>query len=261
MEELLEKLQRNSESHKGENGRVGIIAGSKDYTGAPALSAKAALRMGCDLTKILTSSSVSDVVASYSENFVVDSYSSNYFDSSALEKARELERQNDVIVIGPGLGEADSEAIRDFISSTESPLVVDADAIEPALEAEISDAVFTPHEGEVELIKEKFGSIEEFVEQEDALVVVKGSVDRVYSSSEVFENDTGDPAMTVGGTGDVLTGIISSLISQGLERNEAAHLGIWLNGKAGEMAAEDYGGGALATDITEHIPYVMSLKL
>lgn len=258
MEELIQQIQRETDSHKGENGRIGIIAGSKDFTGAPALCAKAALRTGADLTKILTSESVSNVVAGYSENFIVDSYPSDYFDQNALDKARELEEWSDVLVIGPGLGDVDVEAVRDFVSSTSKPIVVDADAIKPALEADISNAVFTPHSGEAEVIKQKFGSIENFVEEKEAIVVVKGSTDRVYTPGKILENDTGDPTMTVGGTGDVLTGTIASLLSKGLDEEEAAHLGLWLNGKAGEKAAEKYGDGALASDIIEMIPEVLN---
>ena len=257
MEELLEKLVREKDSHKGENGRVGVIAGSRDYTGAPALSAKAALRSGCDLVKILTSDSVREVVAGYSENFIVDSYPGDYFDESGLEKARELEEWSDALVIGPGLGEADPDAVKSFVSKTEKPVVIDADAIEPALEAEVSKAVFTPHTQEAGLIEEKFGSIKEFVERTGAVVVVKGSTDRIYTSEGVFENQTGHPAMTVGGTGDVLTGLIASLISQGLSLEEATRLGTWINGKAGEEAAEEYGNGALAADIMVHVPEII----
>ncbi|EGQ43905.1 MAG: putative sugar kinase [Candidatus Nanosalina sp. J07AB43] len=75
---LREKLDRNKNSHKGENGKVGIVGGSKDYSGAPALAAQAALKTGCDLTKIVTSEEVSDVVDSYSENLIVRSYPSGY---------------------------------------------------------------------------------------------------------------------------------------------------------------------------------------
>lgn len=257
MEELLQKLQRDSESHKGDNGRVGVIAGSEKYTGAPALSAKAALRTGCDLVKILTSENSRDVVAGFSENFIVDSYGAGFLDRNALDRSGEIVDWSDTVVIGPGLGDANSKAVRNFVSSTEKPLVIDADAIEPALEADISNAVFTPHSGEAKIIREKFGSIESFIEQTGSVVVVKGHIDRIYTSEQVFENETGDPAMTVGGTGDVLTGVIAGLISQGLKLEEAARLGMWVNGKAGEKAAEEYGNGTLATDVVEELSEVI----
>ncbi len=256
MEELLKELERDPDSHKGENGRVGVIAGSKDYSGAPALSARAALRTGCDLVKILTSEEVSGTVASYSENFIVDSYSSGYFDRDSLFPARELAVWSDAVVVGPGFGRAHRKSVRKFVSSAEVPLVIDAEAIEPALEADLGNVIFTPHRGEAEIIKERFGGFEEFATEKEVVVVVKAPTDEIYTPKP-DKNETGCPEMTVGGTGDVLTGIIASLVSQGLEPGEAAKLGVWLNGKAGEVAAEDYGVGMLATDLVEMIPFVL----
>jgi len=256
MKELLEKLQRDSGSHKGENGRVGIIAGSRDYTGAPALSAKAALRTGCDLTTILTSDSVSSTVAGYSENFIVRDYSSDYFDLDVLEQALKLDKEVDVIVIGPGLGNPEPQAVCKFIQKCESPVVVDADALEHVTQTSMENAVLTPHKAEFEAIEE---NIENILEREN-VVVKKGEKDTIYSQNEETKVETGHPTMTVGGTGDVLTGVIASLISQGISLEEAAKLGTWLNGKAGEKAAEEYGNGALATDITEKISEILASK-
>ncbi len=255
MQELLDRLQRKPGSHKGENGRVGIIGGSIDYTGAPALSAEAALRSGCDLVKILTSEDSRDVVASYSENLIVGSYPSPYFDESGLDRAEELREWADALVIGPGLGEADEKAVRDFVSSTEKPVVIDADAIRPALDAELSRAVFTPHLGEAQMMEDRAGEpLEAFVENRGSIVVQKGSIDQIFTSSRKYENSTGTSDMTVGGTGDTLTGVIASLVSQGLNPVEAARLGAWVNGKAGELAADRYGHGMTATDLVEKIP-------
>lgn len=249
---------RDPESHKGDNGYVGVIAGSRDYTGAPALVAEAALRAGCDLTKILTSESSRDVVASFSENLVVDSYSGDYFGGGAIDASQELGEWSDAVALGPGLGgDAEHEAVEEFVSVAEVPLVIDADAVEPAVEADFTGAVFTPHRGEVEAIEQGYGSVEEFVEETGAVVVVKGPVDRVYSGGNVYENKSGTAAMTVGGTGDVLTGIIASLLSQGLGLEDAARLGAEINGEAGEIAAEEYGNGMVATDVVHKIPEVM----
>lgn len=249
MEELLGKLQRNPRSHKGENGRVGVIAGSKDYTGAPALSAKAALRTGCDLATILTSKSVSSTVSGYSENFIVRGYDSDYFDVGAVERALALDEEVDAIVIGPGLGSPAPKAVREFIQKCESPVVIDADALKYVNEMAVENAVLTPHKAEFEGIDDL-----EAILEKNNVVVKKGHRDIVYSENEETVIETGHPAMAVGGTGDVLTGIIASLISQGLDREKATRLGAWLNGKAGEKAAEEYGNGLLATDVVDRIP-------
>ena len=257
MKQLIEKLARKNDSHKGENGKIAVIAGSRDYTGAPALSAKAALRTGSDLTKILTSEKISQTVASYSENLIVRDYPEDYLSVKSLEKAKKVVEWSDVVVIGPGLGEPEPEVVEKIIEYTEKPKIIDADAIKPALETDLENCIFTPHEGEAEAIREKYGSLENFSREKDAVVLLKGKIDRIYVKGEEKTSETGDPTMTVGGTGDVLTGILASLIGQGLENSEAAFLGAWINGKAGEKAAERYGNGALATDIVEKIPQVM----
>ncbi len=257
MEKLLEKLERDPGAHKGENGYVGVLAGSRDYTGAPALVGQAALRTGCDLARILTSRSSREVTASFSEDLIVRGYQSDYFDGQEMDAARELAEWADAVAVGPGLGDPDGEAVREFLSGSEVPAVVDADAVEPALEAGMKNAVFTPHSGEAEVIADRFGSVEEFVDEKRVVAVVKGSTDVVYTPEKTYRNETGTPAMTVGGTGDVLTGIIASLLSQGLEPRDAARLGAWINGRAGEKAEESYGNGLLATDLLEEIPRVM----
>lgn len=256
MEELLSKLDRESDSHKGENGKVGVIAGSRDFTGAPALSAKAALRTGCDLVRILTSEEVSDTVSSYSENFIVEEYSGGYFGDGAVDKSLELDEWADVVVIGPGLSKPDEIAVKEFLKMSDSVLVVDADAIEPAAEAGI-EAIYTPHKGEMAHILDRYDSEDDFVRETDSVLLMKGEKDRIYSDSGNKVIEVGNPAMTAGGTGDVLTGILASLVSQGMEPSEAAELGAWINGKAGEKAAEDFGNGMLATDILERIPEVL----
>jgi ADP-dependent NAD(P)H-hydrate dehydratase len=255
MNELLRKLERKPGSHKGQNGRVGVIAGSADYTGAPAIAGKAALRTGCDLAKVLTSSEVSDVVASYSEDLIVSSYRGKYFGKAAGKKARELVGWADALVIGPGMGDVSSSALERFLEEVEVPAVIDADAIEPALEVDSSNLVFTPHRREAEIIEEKYGSLPDFAD-EGAVVLLKGPVDRIYAGRR-HESKTGTPAMTVGGTGDALAGVVGSLLAQGLSRTEAARLGAWINGKAGEIAAEEHGNGMLATDLVEKIPDAM----
>lgn len=254
MKELLLELERDQETHKGQNGKVGVIAGSRDYTGAPALSAKAALRTGCDLVKILTSESVSNTVASYSENFIVEDYSGDYFDMQALNQALELAEWAESVVIGPGLGEPRAKAVREFLQEADSTLVIDADALDHVGRSSFEDAVLTPHGGEFE------DNVEKILDQllaRDKTVLEKGSTDRIHLEDGEKEIEIGDPAMAVGGTGDVLTGIIASLIAQGIDKEGAAELGAWINGRAGEKAAEEYGNGMMATDLIEYIPEVL----
>lgn len=247
-------IQREKDSHKGENGKVTVIGGSTDYTGAPALSAQAALRTGCDLTKIVTSEEVSDTVASYSQNLIVREYPSKYLGLSGVENCLEAVRWSDTAVIGPGLGKPDAEAVEEIIGRAETPLVIDADAIKPALDADVSNTVFTPHRGEKQIIEKRYGSVRNFVKETSNIVLVKGATDRIYSGDGVTEVEAGHPGMTVGGTGDVLAGIVAGLVAQGANLEEASVKAAEINGKVGEKAAEQYGNGLVATDLIDNIP-------
>jgi|APHM01.1.fsa_nt_gi yjeF C-terminal region, hydroxyethylthiazole kinase-related len=252
MEELIQKLERDRRSHKGDNGRVAVIAGSKDFSGAPALVAKAALRTGADLVKIMTSERVSSTVASYSENFVIETYSDSYFTEQDVEKAQEIAEWSDVTVIGSGLSDPSSEALKQLFQESSADFVLDADAI-PSGVRDAVQAVYTPHQGETMIMKQEFGSVERFADETGSTVAVTGPSDSVIGK-ENYRSERGTAAMTVGGTGDVLAGVIGSLRAQGLNGFEAAKLGLWLNGRAGEMAAEQQGHGLLATDIVECLP-------
>ncbi len=253
MEELIEKLERPSDSHKGENGKVLVIGGSSKYTGAPALSAEAALRAGADLVKILTAEEARPVVQGFSENLMVESYGESFGENS-LERAWELEEWADATVIGPGLMDFDEIALQEFGEEAEN-LVIDAGAIGPLMEA--SGNVFTPHSGEADVLKQEYGSIQAFARGTDSTVLLKGEVDEIFSGEDVFSNEVGNPGMTVGGTGDVLTGLVAAFRAQGLADFEAARLAAQVNGKAGEKAYEEYGNGLVSTDIVEKIPEVL----
>ncbi|MFB6203730.1 MAG: NAD(P)H-hydrate dehydratase [Candidatus Nanohaloarchaea archaeon] len=257
MEHLFRELDRSTESHKGENGRVAVIGGSEDYTGAPALASMAAYRTGCDLVKTMSASMNRDIISSFSESMIFRSYG-ELFDRDSVDGAVELSEWADATVIGPGL-DPEPEAVREFVSRTGSELVVDADAIAPAVREGPDRAVFTPHRGEVDVIEEEYGSPGGLASSGPP-VVVKGHTDRVHVGGEVFKNGTGCPEMTVGGTGDVLAGVIASLIAQDVDRVHAARLGAWINGKAGEMAAEELSTGMLPQDVIEHIPEVLRLS-
>lgn len=259
----MEKLSREENSHKGENGRVTALTGSKDFTGAPVLVGKAALRTGADLVKILTSEDIRDVIAGHSPNLIVEQHEGDYFSESSLDAFEELAEWSDAMVMGPGLSNPSKSALRGAVENSidkDTALIMDADAIRPVVgmdDPDLSHTIFTPHEREADFILEHHGSLKEFSEQTGAVVVLKGKVDEIISGGDRWENETGTPAMTVGGTGDVLTGIIAALIGQGLEREEAACLGTWLAGRSGEEAAKEHGNGMLATDMIESIPGVM----
>ncbi len=241
---------RDAGSRKGENGNVGVIAGSARYTGAPALCAEAAMRSGADLVKVLTSEKTRDVVAGFSKDLIVEGYGGDFLTAESLSEAEDLAEWSDVVVAGPGLGEPDYETLSQIVDGTRC--VLDADAIhETVLESDLSDAVITPHRGEAE----RLGDLESFASRTGAVVLAKGPTDRIVSpEGQVSEVKRGHSTMTVGGTGDVLAGAVGGLMAQGMEREAAAEAGARAVGIAGELAANNYGCGALASDILERIP-------
>lgn len=253
MKELFEKLERSANSHKGQNGKVLVIAGSNKYTGAPALVAEAALRSGADLVKILTSEEAKPVVQRFSENLIVESYGRS-FDSESIEKALELDKWADTTVIGPGLSDKDDNVLKEF-GEEAGELVIDAEAIKPLRDT--SGNIFTPHSGEAERLKKEYESLQNFSREASNTVLLKGETDQIYSGEKVFENESGCAGMTVGGTGDVLAGIVAAFRSQGLTDVESARLAAYVNGKAGEKAFDEYGNGLVATDIVERIAKVV----
>lgn len=252
------ELFEEDDAEKGDRGQVGVVAGCVGHAGPPALVAEAALRTGSDLAKIVTSEEVLTAVAGFSENLVVERYTGDHLSEGSVSKVRELGTWSDALVIGPGLSEPDPEAIQQILDEVSVPTVIDADAVEPALEREsFSRAVFTPDAHEVDQITDSYDSLESFSKRTGAVVISTGASDEIYAGDERWTNETGTSSMTVGGTGDTLAGIIGSLLGQGLDRFDAARLGAWLVGTAGERATEEYGIGLMATDIIDHIPEVM----
>jgi len=155
------------------------------------------------------------------------------------------------------LGNNGSKAVGEFLQKCSSPVVIDAGALEYVESTSIENAILTPH-------KREFKRLEKYLDvvlERDNVVVKKGAKDTIYHRDGKTGVEVGHSGMTVGGTGDVLTGIIASLIAQGLDRKEAARLGTWLNGKAGEKAAEKHGNGVLATDIAETVSEVLASRI
>jgi NAD(P)H-hydrate repair Nnr-like enzyme with NAD(P)H-hydrate dehydratase domain len=157
------------------------------------------------------------------------------------------------------MSKPDNKALTQLFSRYSGPVVVDADAIDTAVRQKVSNAVLTPHQEEARTIRQKYGSIANFIQEtKDTVVILKGSTDKIYSDEGVVEVDAGDPTMTVGGTGDLLAGVVGSLISQGLNLSEAAEIGAKLNAEAGEMAAGELGNGATAKDIQDKLPSALA---
>lgn len=214
-------IARDPNSHKGENGEVLVIGGGP-YTGAPSLSARSALRTGADLVRVACPETVARTVQGYSADLIVRGLPGNRIGPAHVDRALELAAGNDVVVLGPGLGDSDgvSEFVREFLSRYDGRAVVDADALRVVPEIDTdAELICTPHQGELVGMggetaddpDERAALVRSFADEIGHTLLVKGAVDVVSDGDGVRLNHTGNPGMTVGGTGDVLAGAVGAL--------------------------------------------------
>ncbi|TFG11134.1 NAD(P)H-hydrate dehydratase [Candidatus Thorarchaeota archaeon] len=270
---------RRKNSHKGDFGRILVIGGSDIYSGAPALSAMAALRSGADLVSILAPEPVVPAIRSYSPNLMVEGTGTSILNSEAVEKALDRVRENDVIALGPGLGRNEETvcAVHDIleeIADVGKPIVIDADGLKAmassGITLEPTTSILTPHWGELGVLleaklgdgrdpEERLRRATEGAVKFNSTILLKGPIDIIVSPDGRYKlNHTGCPAMTVGGTGDVLTGITAVFLARGLGAFRAAAAAAFASGKAGENAFENFGNHITATDCIEALPVVLS---
>ena len=260
--------QRDPKSRKGQNGRVLVIGGSREYFGSPALVGLASLRAGSDLCYLFVPRFIAPVVASYSPDLIVWSYTGEYLNSKALALLPNLEERVDCLVIGNGLTKKPQvlHLIREIISSWQKPIVIDADAIMPDLHVKSRKAVFTPHAVEFERLgggrpssnlTTRAEQVAHLASSLDAAILLKGVVDIASDGRRTFANKTGNAGMTVGGTGDTLAGICATFLAQGMEPVVAAAAAAFVNGAAGDAAFKRFGYSLLASDLISELPQVL----
>ena len=266
---------KDMDSKKGDGGRVYVIGGSKYYTGAPALSGMAALASGADLAFIIVPSSIRNIVASYSPSLITFGIGEEFLYEDSVEKIIEYIKKPTAIVVGPGLGLYNS--IKDFIGKLiinlqekfDAPLIIDADALKVLPDLNIrfgGKAILTPHRGEFAYMIERiFDRKIEGIEQDakelagyfDAILLVKGPHDIICNSNQCYINKTGQPGMSTGGTGDVLTGIIASMVSRTPTLLDAASIAAYINGKTGEELLREKGEFITSQDLLQYIPRII----
>ena len=270
---------RSATAKKGDSGRILVIGGSDVYSGAPALSGMAALRTGSDLVSILAPEPVVPAIREYSPNLMVASFGTKIFQPEVVNSAIEMSARNDVVVIGPGLGthpetQVAAKTIIENLVESGKPMVIDADGLKALEKSRIKlnpeKIVLTPHWGELKvLLYPDIGDPEnqnnrckralDAATQYNCVILLKGPVDVIaHPNGSTKLNRTGVPAMTVGGTGDVLTGIIASFLSRGGSAFQAAAAGAFVSGLAGELASCEKGDHLVATDCIEKIPDVFN---
>ena len=270
---IIEKRKR--EIHKGDCGRVLIAAGTEGMAGAAVLSARAALRAGSGLVQIAIPKNLFPVVqAGVPEATCIE----RDFSKTDLDRY-------DAAAIGPGLGESEESvrAVRELVEKFSGPLVIDADGLNITARANLfplirarkaGTTVITPHWGEaIRLAGKEISGREEMLEylreKTGAIVILKGHKTLVATEkSKTYINTTGNPGMATAGSGDVLTGIIASLAGQTkpsgepVSAEEAALCGVFLHGKAGDLAAEDIGEyGLTAGDLAYYTAIALKKTL
>ncbi len=272
--ETVPKLEpRATDAHKGDFGKVCIIAGSRGMSGAAALAGRAALRAGAGLVRVATPKSVLPIVASIEPSFTTIALpedSLGRISAKAINTVLEAAGENDAVAFGPGVGISGAlrSALESLLEQEQLRLVIDADGLNnlagiknwPArIKAKL---ILTPHPGEMKRLwsglfreqqpMDRQEQATRLAQQTGSVVVLKGAGTVVTDGERIYVNKTGNPGMATAGSGDVLTGVITALVGQGLSDFDAAVLSVYVHGSAGDIAAEKIGQVSLmATDIAQ----------
>jgi NAD(P)H-hydrate epimerase len=274
--DLPELPPRRANSNKGDYGRILILAGSRGMIGAAAMAGTAALRAGAGLVTLGTPRSAYPILAAQVACCTTRPLPETpvaTLSERGLGGILQLAESFDVVALGPGIGRHPSTArlVHHLVLKLPKPLVLDADGLNAlaedvaALRHAPAPRILTPHPGEMaRLAGLSAAQVQQsrrqvalrFARENRAVLVLKGHLTVVTDGLRAFVNPTGNPGMATGGTGDVLTGTIAALIGQRLEPYEAAVLGTYVHGLAGDLAAKQFGQvGLIATDVLDFLPH------
>jgi NAD(P)H-hydrate epimerase len=273
---ILKLKPRAKDAHKGDFGKVCIIAGSIGFSGAAALAGRAALRAGAGLVRVATPKSVLPIVASIEPSFTtvpLPEDTAGRIAASAANTILNLIPDNDCIAFGPGIGVTQGvrSVLQRLLAQEGLRLIIDADGLNNLSKINgwprqtKADVILTPHPGELKrlwagllrtpLPADRRDQAVGLANKTKTTVVLKGSGTIVTDGEKIYVNKTGNPGMATAGAGDVLTGVITALMGQGLSNFDAAVLGVYVHGLAGDIAAKKIGQISLiATDIIEALP-------
>lgn len=261
-------------SHKGEYGRLLIIGGSENFTGAPAFSALAATKCGTDLVYVAAPEKTAQTIAFYSPDLIMIRLPGEHLKPSAISELDHWLKLADALVLGPGIGlhEDTTEFVWKTISLAETlnkPLVLDADALKVFARKERklkTVTVMTPHIGEFAAVAQrklpdslelKVEAAEQLAKEVASTIILKGHVDIITDGKRTKLNNTGNPYMTVGGTGDVLTGIVGAFLAMHMDPFRASVAAAFLNGLAGDMLIAQNGPAVSPSTLVEYVPEAM----
>ena len=262
---------RRRNSRKGENGRVLVVGGSYLYHGAPLLSALGASKVGVDLVYLAVPNVIAAPIRAYSPTFIVLPLPDAKLTVGCVNRLLKWLPEVDAAVVGPGLGKQKTDGMKKLVRELALKgvkVVLDADALRVEVTQEVAGkpSVLTPHQGEFkrvfskeldEKLESRATALKETAAQAKTTILLKGAVDIISDGTRVAFNRTGTPAMTVGGTGDVLAGVVAAFLALGAEPFAAAAAGAYINGLAGEAAEKELGLHITAVDVAGKIPYVL----
>ena len=260
-------IKRNADSHKGSYGKILLVAGFEEMSGACCMSAEAAYRCGAGLVRVLTSKESKRALQARMPELMVSTYEKPAWESELLMQIAWA----DVIIIGPGLGVSDiaKQALELVLTAKDKALVLDADAIN-LLDGEISrvpvGTVLTPHLAELsrllqvpihEIKADRIGVLKNYGIREDIVLVCKDARTITVQGKRFCINLNGNSGMATGGSGDVLSGIVAAMIASGMPHYEAACSAVMIHAQAGDLAASELSEHSmLATDIIAKLPDV-----
>ena len=264
---------RKPDTHKGDYGRVLLLCGSVGYTGAAALAAMGALRSGAGLVFLGVPESIYAIEAIKLTEAIVFPLpdEAGKLSRKAIPEILRRLPQMDAVLIGPGLGQSEDTYLvtQAVLLNAVCPVVLDADGINvmaqhmDILRERHAPTVLTPHTGEFRRIwdgtgENRISSATAFARDTGSILLLKGHETVITDGTECYVNRTGNPGMAVGGSGDVLAGILVSLMGQGIDPLMAAACGAWLHGAAGDICAEEIGQyGMLPTDMLGVLPRLL----
>jgi hydroxyethylthiazole kinase-like uncharacterized protein yjeF len=272
---LLVTKERPLSAHKGDFGRLLVVGGSEVFSGAPTLVSLAALRTGVDIAYVAAPVKTAQAISSMSPDLITIKLDGNHLNPGNVTALKAYVDVVDAVVLGSGLGlHSDTkEFVKAFVGAVENagkPLLLDADGLKAFAEFKKPlkiPVVFTPHAGEYALLagrklpeplEERVVEVQKTSKALGAVILLKGEVDVICDDKRVKMNFTGNPGMTVGGTGDVLSGVVGAFLAQKADPFEAAVAGAFLNGAAGDFVAEEIGHHMVATDLLDWIPRVLN---
>ena len=263
---------RDQNSKKGDNGIVLVIGGSSLYHGAPLLASLSALRAGADLVYTAVPKIIVSAVRSYSPNIIaLPMMDSSLTVGSANRLIKGLPKTPHTATLGMGMAISKPEALNSLVKKLKengTKLILDASALIPQVLSEITETgtIITPHPGEFKRIfnedvgvseKEIISMVSKMSAKHKIAIILKGRLNVIAESGKVAAIKRPTPAMNVGGTGDVLAGLVAALYSKTDSAFDASALAVYFNGMAATIAAEKVGLHMMATDLFESIPYAM----